>query len=82
MELGWELMLGALGIVGAVAGWTGRLQNRISSGEKELSKYQVKSAETYVTKNDLALYQAAVTSRLDRIEQKLDDLIKMNGHRK
>ena len=82
MELGWELILGALAAIGGVVGWTGRLQNRISSNEKDLSNYMVKSAETYVTKNDLALYQAAVTVRLDRIEQKLDDLIKMNGYRK
>ena len=82
MELGWELILGALGTIGAVLGWTGRLQNRISSGEKDLSEFKVRSAETYVTKSDLAVDQAALTIRLDRIEQKLDDLLKMNGHRK
>lgn len=65
--------------VPVVVGWTGRLQSRLSDVEKELNDFKVKTAEHYVPKEDLREFDKKLGERLGRIEEKLDNLIKING---
>lgn len=76
--LGWEIVLAAVGgiIVPLVIAWTSKLQTRISNTEKDLSKFMVESARTYVTKDDLNSFESKITERLDRLEDKIDSLLK------
>ena len=58
--------------------WTGRLQSRISSTEKDLSKFMVDAAKTYITKADLNNFESIIEKRFDRLETKIDNFLRAN----
>lgn len=75
--MSWEIVLAVIaGIVVPLGiAWTGKLQNRIAATEKDLSRFMVEAAKTYVTKDDLTSFENQLTKRLTRLEDKIDSLL-------
>ncbi len=72
-----EIWIGlAVGIlVPLILTWTSKLQSRIAAAEKDLSRFQIKAAETYITKSDLHAFEKSINARLQRLEEKIDSLL-------
>lgn len=72
-----EIWIGlAVGIlVPLVLAWTSKLQSRIATTEKDLSRFMIKAAETYITKSDLHAFEKSINARLQRLEEKIDSLL-------
>ena len=71
-----EIWIGlAVGIISIVLTWTGKLHSRINATEKDLSRFQIKAAEKYVTKLDLHTFEQNIYKRLETLEAKIDSLL-------
>ena len=69
-EVDW--LLGAIGTVGvAVAGWIGSLQGRLTKVE----------TQQMALKERLDSFEQQILRRLDRIDEKLDDIASGRSHR-
>jgi len=73
LEIWMGLGIGIL--VPLVLAWTGKLQSRIAATEKDLSRFMIKAAETYITKSDLHAFEKSINARLQRLEEKIDSLL-------
>ena len=69
--------LGAAILVPLVLAWTSKLQSRIAATERDLSKFMIKAAETYITKSDLNSFEKSINARLQRLEEKIDSLLEL-----
>ncbi|MGI9504373.1 MAG: hypothetical protein ACR2RE_15095 [Geminicoccaceae bacterium] len=75
MEWQWFTAVIAVPVVAGLIGWTMKLQGRIAATEKELNAFMVKTAETYVTKDDMQQLEQRLVERLKNLDQKLDRII-------